>query len=169
VANNNTSNISIVSAKTQSAYDVANTALASAALAINFDNQANGAYTHANSAYDQANTGTTLAGAAYNQGNTAYDQATTGTTIAQDAYGRANTVWLQANSISTLANTTANTVANLANAIIYVGTAPANNKGDTGDTVGMVYLANNYFYYCTETYTTGSANIWSRIASTDAW
>lgn len=161
VANTNATNISALSTRTNSAYDVANTALSTAALAINYDNQANGAFDKANSAYDQANTGTTLAGVAFTRGNTAYDQANTATTLAQNAYDSSNTVL-------TLANTTANTVANLANAIIYVGTAPANNKGTTGDTTGMVYLANNYFYYCTADYD-GTTNVWSRISATDAW
>lgn len=160
-ANTNASTISSVSTRTNSAFDVANTALQTAAVALNVDNQANGAFDRANTAYDQANTATTLAGNAFTRGNTAWDQANTGTTLAQNAYDSSNTVL-------TLANTTANTVANLANAIIYVGTAPANTKGTTGDTVGMVYLANNYFYYCTANYD-GTTNVWSRIASSDAW
>jgi len=55
-----------------------------------------------------------------------------------------------------------------ANTLIYVGTAPSTNKGASGDTKGMVYLANNYFYYCSANYN-GTTNVWSRIASSDAW
>jgi hypothetical protein len=54
------------------------------------------------------------------------------------------------------------------NTLIYIASAPANNKGSGTDTKGMVFLANNFFYYCTANYN-GSSNIWSRISSTDSW
>jgi hypothetical protein len=56
-----------------------------------------------------------------------------------------------------------------ANSIILVANAPATNKGDVGDLRGYAYLGNTAYYYCTEDYTTGTANIWSKIDSTDAW
>ena len=46
--------------------------------------------------------------------------------------------------------------------------APSTNKGASGDKKGFVYIANNYFYYCTADYD-GTTNVWSRIAATDAW
>ena len=56
----------------------------------------------------------------------------------------------------------------VANSLIMVASEPANNKGAGGDTKGMVFLANDAFYYCTTDHD-GTTNIWSRIASTDAW
>jgi hypothetical protein len=72
-------------------------------------------------------------------------------------------------NITTKEITYSNTISvAVANSLIMVASAPANNKGAGGDTKGMVYLANNYFYYCTANYD-GTTNVWSRIASTDAW
>ena len=84
----------------------------------------------------------------------------------------ANLAFDAANSANVLAQTTfdyANTLGvNVANSLIMVTTEPANNKGAVGDTKGMVFLANVNFYYCTGAYD-GTTNIWSKIASTDAW
>ena len=55
-----------------------------------------------------------------------------------------------------------------ANTLTHIGTVPSTNKGADGDTKGMVFLANNFIYYCSTNYD-GTTNIWSRIASTDAW
>jgi hypothetical protein len=68
----------------------------------------------------------------------------------------------------TFPDSTIQTTAFTANSLIVVASAPANNKGAGGDIKGMVYLANNYFYYCTANYD-GTTNVWSRIASSDAW
>ena len=83
-ANTNAVTISTVSAKTNSAYDAANTALATAAIAINYDNQANGAFDKANAAYDFANTVNIYSYSAYTQANTA-------NVTAQAAFNTANT------------------------------------------------------------------------------
>ena len=152
--------------KTNSAFDTANTALVLAGQAVSYDNQADGAFTKANAAFDQANTATITAQAAFDKANT----DNTFISIAAGTYGNATivpVVTVAANGrISSISNTA---ISFTANTLVYVGTAPSTNKGASGDTKGMVYLANNYFYYCTSTYTTGSANIWSRIASSDAW
>ncbi len=233
-----------ISAHSNSAYDTANTALATAAIAINYDNLANGAFDKANSAnilaqfaFDTANTkvnksGDTMTGdlkfgsgggilnlptdeiaitanvlndasgfiaaafgvstvyanteviiqantggATFSQWNfnkdgtlifpdsTVQSTAFTGSAIDQFARNTANAANVLAQNAYNYANTLG---INVANSLIIVATAPANNKGAGGDTKGMVYLANNYFYYCTANYN-GSTNIWSRIASTDAW
>ena len=104
-ANTNAVTISTVSAKTNSAYDAANTALATAAIAINYDNQANGAFDKANSAnvlaqnaYDFANTVNIYSYSAYTQANTAnvtaqaaFDKANSANVLAQTAFDTANT------------------------------------------------------------------------------
>jgi len=74
-------------------------------------------------------------------------------------------VLTKANAAFNFANTLNISVAN---SLIMVASAPANNKGTSGHTTGMVFLANNFFYYCTAAYD-GTTNIWSKIASTDAW
>jgi len=227
-----------------SAYNTANTALATAAIALNYDNFANAAFDKANSAnvlaqqsYDTANTkvsksGDTMTGdLKFNGGggilNLPTNQIAITANVDNDASGfiaqatgvstvYANTdVQIQANTggatfsiwnfntngtitfpdsttqttaftgsaIDQVARNTANAAnvlaqnaynyantlgINVANSLIIVTTAPANNKGAGGDTKGMVYLANDYFYYCTTAHD-GTTNIWSRIASTDAW
>ena len=98
----------------------------------------------ANAGFDRANSANTIADASFVKANAA-------NVLAQNAYNYANTLGI-----------------NVANSLIMVSSVPANNKGAGGDTKGMVYLANDYFYYCTTAYD-GTTNIWSRIASTDAW
>jgi hypothetical protein len=88
-------------------------------------------------------------------------RANTGGTSKQWTFGEDGTLTFPDSTIQ-------NTAYVSANSLIIVSSAPANNKGAGGDTKGMVYLANNYFYYCTANHN-GSTNIWSRIASTDAW
>jgi hypothetical protein len=81
-----------------------------------------------------------------------------------------DTIGLKANTLTT--NTFIQfpngTSLNTANVLIFRTSVPSTNKGAAGDKVGYVYLANNYFYYCTANYD-GTTNVWSRIASTDAW
>jgi hypothetical protein len=88
-------------------------------------------------------------------------RANTGGTSKQWTFGEDGTLTFPDSTIQ-------NTAYVRANSLIIVSSAPANNKGAGGDTKGMVYLANNYFYYCTSAHD-GTTNIWSRIASTDAW
>jgi len=88
-------------------------------------------------------------------------RANTGGTSKQWTFGDDGTLTFPDSTIQ-------NTAYVRANSLIIVSSAPANNKGAGGDTKGMVYLANDYFYYCTTAYD-GTTNIWSRIASTDAW
>jgi hypothetical protein len=88
-------------------------------------------------------------------------RANTGGTSKQWTFGEGGTLTFPDSTIQ-------NTAYVRANSLIIVSSAPANNKGAGGDTKGMVYLANNYFYYCTSAHD-GTTNIWSRIASTDAW
>jgi hypothetical protein len=90
-ANTNTITISGVSTRTNSAFDVANTALATAAIALNIDNAANAAFNHANTAFDQANTSATTAFFAFTQANTAQNTAVAATSTAQAAFNTANT------------------------------------------------------------------------------
>jgi hypothetical protein len=49
-----------------------------------------------------------------------------------------------------------------------VASEPANNKGAGGDTKGMVFLANDAFYYCTADFD-GTTNVWSKIVASDSW
>ena len=81
-----------------------------------------------------------------------------------------DTVGLTANTLTT--NTFIQfpngTTLNTANVLVFTAAAPGTNKGAAGDKKGYVYLANNYFYYCTADYD-GTTNVWSRIAATDAW
>jgi len=97
--------------------------------------------------------------------STTQTTAFTGSAIDQVARNTANAANVLAQNVYNYANTLG---INVANSLIIVTTAPANNKGAGGDTKGMVYLANDYFYYCTTAHD-GTTNIWSRIASTDAW
>ncbi len=43
---------------------------------------------------------------------------------------------------------------------------PGTSKGATGDTLGDITFDANYIYICQETYTTGTPDIWARIAAT---
>ena len=117
------------------------------------------------SAYDKANSANVLAQAAFDKANT----DATSISITAGTYGNATIVpivTVAANGrISAISNTA---ISFTANTLVYVGSAPSTNKGTAGDTKGMVYLANNYFYYCTANYD-GTNNVWSRIAATDAW
>ena len=111
----------------------------------------NAAFDTANAAYTQANNDVTnISTTAGTYGNTTYVPVITIT-----ANGR----------VSSITNTA---ITFTPNTVIYVGSSPSTNKGTAGDTKGMVYLANNYFYYCTADYD-GTNNVWSRIAATDAW
>ena len=104
-ANTNTITISGVSTRTNSAFDVANTALQTAAIALNIDNQANGAFDQANAAFNQANTAFTTGFAAFSQANTAYNTAVTATTTAQAAFNTANNANANTLSGTTIAGT----------------------------------------------------------------
>ena len=136
-----------------------------AALDTAIGNASANAQSTGDGAFAKANSANTLAQNAYNQANIDY------TTISTTArvYGNATIVpviTLAANGrVSSITNTS---ISFTANTLIYVGTAPSTNKGASGDTKGMVYLANNYFYYCSANYN-GTTNVWSRIASSDAW
>jgi hypothetical protein len=88
-------------------------------------------------------------------------RANTGGTSKQWTFGEGGTLTFPDSTIQ-------NTAYVRANSLIIVSSAPANNKGAIGDTRGMIYLANDNFYYCTTAYD-GTTNIWSRISSTDAW
>ena len=96
--------------------------------------------------------------------------ANTDVQIQANTGGATFSIWnFNTNGSLTFPDSTIQTTAFTGNSLIIVASAPANNKGAGGDTKGMVYLANNYFYYCTANYTSGTANIWSRISATDAW
>jgi len=41
-------------------------------------------------------------------------------------------------------------------------TPPTHSTGKAGDTAGMMAFDGTYIYYCTASYTTGTANIWVR-------
>lgn len=151
------------------------------ALTANVDNDASGfiafatgvATVYANTdVIIQANTGGTNSQWNFNKDgtlifpdSTIQSTAFTGSAIDQVARNAANAANVLAQNAYNYANTLG---INVANSLIIVTTAPANNKGAGGDTKGMVYLANDYFYYCTTAHD-GTTNIWSRIASTDAW
>ena len=97
--------------------------------------------------------------------STIQSTAFTGSAIDQASRNTANSANVLAQNAYNFANTLSIITAN---SLIFVSSLPATNKGLLGDKKGYVYLANNYFYYCTTNYD-GSTNIWSRIASTDAW
>ena len=144
-----------VNVKVDSAYAFANIANIKVDSAYAFANTVN---VTTQAAFDRANAANVLAQAAFNSSNVAISaadsanaRAITANTVAYSAYAYANTLGI-----------------NVANSLVIVSSAPANNKGVSGHTKGMVFLANNYFYYCTTAYD-GTTNIWSRIASTDAW
>lgn len=69
------------------------------------------AFTRANTAWTQANTGTLLANSAYNQANTgvdlaslAYTQANTGTDLANSSFSKANSAYDLANTMISLSS-----------------------------------------------------------------
>jgi hypothetical protein len=107
----------LIDANTSAAYSQANTAY----------NQANTGYTQANTAYNQANTGYTQANTAYNQANLVFGQANTGYSKANSAnyyaylvdanaasaFGQANLVFGISNNAYNKANT-ANLIASSA-------------------------------------------------------
>jgi hypothetical protein len=105
-ANTNTITISGVSIRTNSAFDVANTALATAAIALNIDNAANAAFDQANAAYNTANTATASIFAAFLQANTAYNTAVTATTTGQAAFDKANSAIANTSSVYLTGNLT---------------------------------------------------------------
>ena len=137
------------------------------------------AFAQANAAFDKANTATTTGQAAFDKANTAnvtgqaaFDKANTDTTnisTTAGVYGNATIVpviTLAANGrVSSITNTS---ISFTANTLTHIDTVPSTNKGIVGHTKGMVFLANNFIYYCSTNYD-GTTNIWSRIASTDAW
>ncbi len=69
-------------------------------------------FTHANSAFNQANTATTTAGLAYTHANGAFDKANTVATTAQNAYDLANGTAGIANTDYTTVSVTAGTYGN---------------------------------------------------------
>ena len=83
----------------------------------------------------------------------------------QSSYTKANSANILAQAAFDYANTIGN---NVAFSLFYTGSVPLTNKGASGDRKGYVYLANNYFYYCTATYD-GTTNVWSRISASSAW
>ena len=75
-------------------------------------------FTHANSAFNQANTATTTSGLAYNHANGAFDKANTATTTAGLAYTHADGAFDKANTVATTAQNAydlANGTAGIAN------------------------------------------------------
>jgi hypothetical protein len=98
--NQNTIRVQRVDNHANGAYDVANTALATAAIAINFDNNANAAFDKANSAnvlaqaaFDFANTivsDTQIDPIARTHANAAFDKANSANIIADAAFVQAN-------------------------------------------------------------------------------
>lgn len=53
---------------------------------------------------------------------------------------------------------------------IRVGQVPGTSKGAVGDKVGTLAFNSSYIYYCTADYTTGTPDIWKRVAwSMDTW
>ena len=59
-----------------------------------------------------------------------------------------------------------------ANGVISVqlAAAPTSSKGKAGDLAGTLAVGNSYLYYCVANYTTGSADIWKRVAwSNGTW
>jgi len=54
--------------------------------------------------------------------------------------------------------------------LVIQSSVPVTSKGQVLDTQGAISVDSTYIYYCVETYTTGEADIWKRIAwSTDTW
>ena len=47
---------------------------------------------------------------------------------------------------------------------LYPQVVPTTSKGKANDIAGMTAFDATYFYYCTASYTTGSADIWKRTA-----
>jgi hypothetical protein len=103
--------------------------------------------------------------------------------LAQSAYALANSGYIHANSSFNFANTVnvystssfdkANVAYNLAvgsnlDSLVIVTSSPVTPTGNTGDDLGMVYLANDAFFYCTSAYD-GASNIWSKIVASDSW
>lgn len=79
------------------------------------------------------------------------------------------------NSVTSVAGRTGNiqlTVQDIIglNTYLKITSVPVTSKGIVGDTVNDVITDSTYIYYCTETYTDGTADIWKRIAwSADTW
>jgi hypothetical protein len=59
------------------------------------------------------------------------------------------------------------TTSNLIAGLTQVKSAPANNKGTTGDVKGMLAFSNTHLYVCITSYTDGTANIWKRTSISD--
>ena len=133
----------------------------------NTSNTANTAASNAQTSSNNANTAASNAQTSSNNANTARSGAETANTNAWTARNQAVTANTNAQTANTNAYIALNTILSL-NTLNYIETIPATNKGISGHTKGMVFLANNFFYYCTADYN-GTTNIWSRIASTDSW
>jgi len=53
---------------------------------------------------------------------------------------------------------------------VNVAGTPATSKGAVGDKAGLIAADATYVYYCTTDYTTGTADIWKRVAlAVDTW
>jgi hypothetical protein len=156
-------------AHANSAFDTANSALTIALVAqTSYESSVNtslAAFAQANAAFDKANTANVTGQAAFDKANT----DTTNISTTAGVYGNSTIVpviTLAANGrVSSITNTA---ITFTANTLTHIDTVPSTNKGIVGHTKGMVFLANNFIYYCSTNYD-GTTNIWSRIASTDAW
>ncbi len=102
-------------------------------------------FTHANSAFNQANTATTTSGLAYNHANGAFDKANTATTTAGLAYTHANGAFDKANTVATTAQNAydlANGTAGIANTDYTTVSVTAGTYGNA-TYVPTVTLASN--------------------------
>jgi hypothetical protein len=145
---------------------------------------------YANAAYTKANVSSTEALSAGSYANSAFALANgvmlevhTANTLAQSAYSLANSGYIHAIASFNFANTVnvystssfdkANVAYTLAvgsnlDSLVIVTSSPDTPTGNTGDNLGMVYLANDAFFFCTSAYD-GASNIWSKIVASDNW
>lgn len=52
---------------------------------------------------------------------------------------------------------------------LFVQDVPTSSLGKAGDTVGMFSLDETYVYFCIETFSGNSNNIWKRITLENTW
>ena len=82
---------------------------------------------------------------------------------------------LSVSNVENIANLTSLDVTNLTVGTInnytptkFISSAPATSKGASGDKAGMIFAASGFVYICYADYTTGSADIWAKVATVGA-
>ena len=80
-----------------------------------------------------------------------------------------NSTVIGTNYIANIVSTVTNIVMNsLTNVIYYTTSTPTSSKGQPGDIPGLLSANTSYVYVCYNYYSTGTNDIWARLATTSS-